>query len=76
MQGGEGVLGDGTLVHITPHLQAHQSHTDIQSPVELKRERCGFRFRSLLTFLLLSSLYINLLNTNATQSLLENDEGL
>lgn len=38
VQGGEGVLGDGTLVHITPHLQAHQGHTDVQSPVELQVE--------------------------------------
>lgn len=41
MQGGEWVLGDGTLVYIAPHLQPHQSHTNIQSPVELivKRRR-------------------------------------
>lgn len=38
MQGGERVLGDWTLVHITPHLQAHQGHADIQSPVELQVE--------------------------------------
>lgn len=36
MQCGERILGDGTLVHVTPHLQAHQSHSDIQSPVELR----------------------------------------
>lgn len=39
MQSGEGVLSDGTLVHITPHLQAHQGHTDIQSSVKLQIER-------------------------------------
>lgn len=36
VQGSKWVLGYGTLVHITPHLQPHESHTDIQSPVELK----------------------------------------
>lgn len=36
MQGGERVLGNGALVHITPYLQAHQGHSDIQSPVELR----------------------------------------
>lgn len=36
MQGGEGVLGDGTLVHVAPHLQAHQGHPDVQGPVELR----------------------------------------
>lgn len=53
MQGGERVLGDGALVHVTPHLEAHQGHADVQSPVELKvearqgeRERCGFRLRA------------------------------
>lgn len=39
VQGGEGVLCDGTLVHVAPHLQAHQSHADIQSSVELKSYR-------------------------------------
>lgn len=39
MQGSEGVLCDGALVYITPHLQAHQSHTNIQSPIELIVER-------------------------------------
>lgn len=39
VQGGEGVLRDGTLVHVAPHLQAHQGHADIQSPVELKSYR-------------------------------------
>lgn len=29
MQGSEGVLCDGALVYITPHLQAHESHTNI-----------------------------------------------
>lgn len=38
MQGGEGVLGDGTLVHIAPYLQSHQGNADIQSPVELREK--------------------------------------
>lgn len=36
MQSGERVLSDGTLIHITPHLQTHQSHADVQSSVKLQ----------------------------------------
>lgn len=49
VQGSKWVLGYGTLVHITPHLQPHESHTDIQSPVELtvwsrkQGEGCDYR---------------------------------
>lgn len=39
MQSGEGVLSDGTLVHVAPHLQTHQSHADVQSSVKLQIER-------------------------------------
>lgn len=35
MQGGERVLSDGTLIHVTPHLQTHQSHTDVKCSVKL-----------------------------------------
>jgi len=35
VQGGEGILGDGTFIRVTPHLQTHQSHPDVQGPVEL-----------------------------------------
>lgn len=64
MQSGEGVLGDGTLVHITPHLQAHQCHTDIQSPVELKVERRkGGGGVMICPYDLLSSLIVLIKNT-------------
>lgn len=43
MQGGEGVLGYGAFVYITPYFQAHQGHADIQSPVELNVEERGGR---------------------------------
>lgn len=36
VQGGEGILSDGAFVSVTPHLQTHQSHPDVQGPVELK----------------------------------------
>lgn len=36
MQRCEGVLGDCTLIGITPHLQSHQSYTDVQHSVELR----------------------------------------
>lgn len=36
MQSGEWVLSDGTLIHVTPHLQPHQSHADVQSSVKLQ----------------------------------------
>lgn len=29
VQGGEGVLGDGGLIRVAPHLQAYQGHTDV-----------------------------------------------
>lgn len=35
VQSGEGILGDGTLIGVTPHLQAHEGHPDVQGPVEL-----------------------------------------
>lgn len=35
VQGGEGILGDGTFVGVAPNLQTHQGHTDVQGPVEL-----------------------------------------
>lgn len=38
MQSCEGVLSDGTLVHIAPHLQTHQSHADVQGSVKLQME--------------------------------------
>lgn len=38
MQSGEWVLSDGTLIHVTPHLQTHQSYADIQSSVKLQIE--------------------------------------
>lgn len=37
VQGGEGILGDGTFIRVTPHLQTHQGHPDVQGPVKLKR---------------------------------------
>lgn len=39
VQRSEGVLCDGTLVGIAPHLQAHQGHPDIQGPVELEGQK-------------------------------------
>lgn len=39
VQGGEGILGDGTFVRVTPHLQTHQSHADVQGSVELLMSR-------------------------------------
>lgn len=36
MQSGKRVLSDGTLIHVTPHLQTHQSHADVQSSVKLQ----------------------------------------
>lgn len=36
MQSGKGILSDGTFIRITPHLQTHQSHPDVQGPIELK----------------------------------------
>lgn len=36
VQRGKGILRDGAFVSVTPHLQAHQGHTDVQGPVELK----------------------------------------
>lgn len=37
MQGGEGILGDGTFIRVAPHLQTHKGHPDVQGPVELHR---------------------------------------
>lgn len=39
VQGGERVLGDGAFIRIAPHLQPHQSHADVQGPVELRAAR-------------------------------------
>lgn len=36
VQGGEGILGDGTFISVTPHFQAHQGNPNVQGPVELK----------------------------------------
>lgn len=35
VQAGEGVLADGALVDVTPHLHAHQHDADVQRPVKL-----------------------------------------
>lgn len=36
VQGGERILGYGAFIRIAPHLQTHQSHSDVQGPVELR----------------------------------------
>lgn len=42
VQGGEGILGDGTFIRVTPHLKTHEGHPDVQGPVKLiSRERVG-----------------------------------
>lgn len=38
VQGSEGILSDGTFIWVTPHLQTHQRHPDVQGPVELKEK--------------------------------------
>ena len=45
VQGVEGILGDGAFIRVTPHLQTHQGHPDVQGSVELLAGRVSVDIR-------------------------------